>query len=130
LETGIIDGAEAANSNYYSKKFYEVAPYWAQIGWLHLVAPVIMSKVFYDRLPKDLQHIVNKTLAELIDYERELYTDISKNRLEQLKELGIIITYPDSEPFRKAAQDVYNEWADKVGGWELINKIQNLDYQR
>jgi len=89
-----------------------------------------MSKVFYDRLPKDLQHIVNQTLAELIDYERELYTDISKNRLEQLKELGIIITYPDSEPFRKAAQDVYNEWADKIGGQELINKIQNFDYQR
>ena len=103
LETGIIDGAEAANSNYYSKKFYEVAPYWAQIGWLRLVAPVIMSKVFYDGLPRDLQHIVNQTLGELIFYERELYTDISKNRLEQLKELGVIITYPDPKPFRTAS---------------------------
>ena len=56
-----------------------------------------MSKVFYDRLPRDLQHIVNNTLSELIDYEWELYTDISKNRLEQLKELGVIIT--DPEPF-------------------------------
>ena len=87
-----------------------------------------MSKWFYDRLPKDLQHIVNHTIGELIDYERELYTDISTNRLEQLKELGAIITYPDPEPFRTAAQDVYNEWADKVGGWGLINKIQNFDY--
>ena len=130
LETGIIDGAEAANSNYYSKKFYEVAPYWAQIGWLRLVAPVIMSKVFYDGLPRDLQHIVNQTLGELIFYERELYTDISKNRLEQLKELGVIITYPDPEPFRTASQDVYKEWADKVGGWELIKKIQNFNYLR
>ena len=51
-----------------------------------------MSKWFYDRLPKDLQHIVNHTIGELIDYERELYTDISTNRLEQLKELGAIIT--------------------------------------
>ena len=82
-----------------------------------------MSKVFYDRLPKDLQHIVNHTLSELIDYERELYTDISTNRLEQLKKLGAIITYPDPEPFRTASQVVYKEWADKVGGWELINKI-------
>jgi len=130
LETGIIDGAEAANSNYYSKKFYEVAPYWAQIGWLRLVAPVIMSKVFYDGLPRDLQHIVNQTLGELIDYERELYTDISTNRLEQLKELGVIITYPDPKPFRAASQDVYKEWADKVGGWGLINKIQNFNYLR
>ena len=80
-----------------------------------------MSKVFYDGLPRDLQHIVNHTLSELIDYERELYTDISKNRLEQLKELGVIIT--DPEPFRTASQNVYKEWADKVGGWGLINKI-------
>ena len=79
--------------------------------------------MFYDGLPGDLQHIVNNKLSELIDYERELYTDISKNRLEQLKELGVIITYPAPEPFRTASQNVYKEWADKVGGWGLINKI-------
>ena len=38
LETGVIDGAEAANSNYYSKRFFEVAPHWAHVGWLHLSA--------------------------------------------------------------------------------------------
>ena len=130
LETGIIDGAEAANSNYYSKKFYEVAPYWTQIGWLRLVAPVIMSKVFYDNLPNDLQDIINQTLLELIDYERELYTQVSNNRLEQLKQLGVKITYPDPEPFRIAAQDVYDKWAKQVGGWEKINEIQNFKYQR
>lgn len=129
LETGIIDGAEAANSNYYSKKFYEVAPYWAQIGWLRLVAPVIMSKAFYDKLPADLQKIVDDSLAELVDDERELYTKISAKRLEQLKELGVNITYPDPEPFREASREVYEKWADRVGGWELINEIRNFAYE-
>lgn len=29
LQTGLVDGAEAANTNYQNKKFYEVAPHWA-----------------------------------------------------------------------------------------------------
>ncbi len=130
LETGVIDGAEAANSNYYSKKFYEVAPYWAQLGWLRLVAPVIMRKSFYDKLPPDLRKIVDDSLAELVDEERTLYTDVSTQRLEQLKELGITVTYPDPGPFRAAANEVYEKWADRVGGWDLINEIKKIDYEK
>ena len=128
LETGVIDGAEAANSNYYSKKFFEVAPYWAQIGWLRLVAPVIMSKIFYDKLPVDLKNIIDETLFELIEYERELYTEISLKRLEQLKGYPVTITYPDPKPFQISSREVYGKWADKIGGWKLINDIQNFKY--
>ena len=31
LEQGVIDGAEAADPNYYAKRFYEPAPYWARV---------------------------------------------------------------------------------------------------
>ena len=128
LQTGMIDGAEAANSNYYSKRFFEVAPNWAQIGWLRLVAPVLMSKKFYDRLPADLQKIVDDSLLELVDYERNLYSEVDKKRLEQLMELGVEITYPDRAHFLEAAKRVYEKWADKVGGWEKINAIINFEY--
>lgn len=128
LQTGMIDGAEAANSNYYSKRFFEVAPNWAQIGWLRLVAPVLMSKKFYDRLPADLQKIVDDSLMELVDYERNLYSEVDKKRLEQLKALGVVITYPDRAHFLEAAKRVYEKWADKVGGWEKINAIVNFEY--
>jgi len=127
LETGVIDGAEAANSNYYSKKFFEVAPYWAQVGWLRLVAPVIMSKVFYDKLPEDLKKVINKTLSELVNYERDLYTQISLERLEQLEKFDVTITFPNPKPFQEASKNVYKQWADKIGGWELINEIQAFD---
>ena len=129
LQTGMIDGAEAANSNYYSKRFFEVAPNWAQVGWLHLVAPVLMSQKFYNKLPADLQKIVDESLEELVDYERELYTRIDEQRLEQLKEAGVGITYPDREPFLEASKPVYEKWAAQVGGWEKINAIINFEYQ-
>lgn len=123
LQTGMIDGAEAANSNYYSKRFFEVAPNWAQVGWLRLVAPVIMSEKFYIQLPKDLQQIVDESLIELVDYERELYTTIDNQLLGKLPTFGTRITHPDIAPFIEASKPVYNKWAERVGGWERINEI-------
>ena len=128
LQTGMIDGAEAANSNYYSKRFFEVAPNWAQIGWLRLVAPVIISKKFYDKLPADLQKIVDEALQELVDYERDLYTRVSEQRLEQLKAAGVKVTYPDRAPFVEASKAVYEKWADRVGGRKKIDEIVNFAY--
>ncbi|HJO05086.1 MAG TPA: TRAP transporter substrate-binding protein [Acidobacteriota bacterium] len=128
LETGVIDGAEAANSNYYSKRFFEVAPYWAHVGWLRLVAPVLMSKVFYDRLPADLQELVDATLTDLVDYERQLYTDIDERRLQQLLDAGVTVTYPGRDAFVAASAAVYDAWAARVGGREQIDAI--LDYPR
>jgi len=32
LEIGVLDSSEAANSNYYSKNYFKVVPYWAQIS--------------------------------------------------------------------------------------------------
>jgi TRAP-type C4-dicarboxylate transport system substrate-binding protein len=127
LETGVIDGAEAANSNYYAKRFFEVSPHWAQVGWLYLVAPVIMSKAFYDRLPADLQGLVDETIQELEEYERQLYTEVDEQRLRDLEEAGVTITYPDRQPFVDAAQSVYSEWAERVGGRDKIDAI--IDFQ-
>ncbi len=128
LETGVIDGAEAANSNYYSKRLFEVAPYWAYVGWLRLVAPVLMSKAFYDRLPPDLQELVDTTLTDLVDYERQLYTDIDELRLQQLVDAGVTVTYPDRQAFVAASATVYDAWAERVGGRQRIDAI--LDFPR
>jgi tripartite ATP-independent transporter DctP family solute receptor len=128
LETGVIDGAEAANSNYWGNRIYEVGPNWAQIGWLHLVAPLIVSKSFYDNLPPDLQKVLDDTGREIAAYERELYAERDKELLSRLEEAGVNITYPDRESFVEAAQPVYDKWAEDVGGMEKIRAIMNFEY--
>ena len=57
LQQNVVDGAEAANTNYNSKKFYEVAPNWAQIGWTALVADLIMSEKKFKCLPANVQKL-------------------------------------------------------------------------
>lgn len=128
LETGVIDGAEAANSNYWGNRIYEVGPNWAQIGWLHLVAPLVMSKSYYDNLPPDLQEVLEVTGREIAAYERELYAERDIELLSQLEEAGVNITHPDRDLFVEAAQPVYQKWADKVGGMEKIQAIMDFEY--
>jgi tripartite ATP-independent transporter DctP family solute receptor len=129
LEQGVIDGAEAANTNYYAKKFFEPAPYWAQVGWIHLVEYVIVSRYFFERLPDEYKKVIEEVAQTMITKERQWYSANDIKFLENLKEKGVHVTYPERGPFREASRMVYQTWADKVGGMDLINKILNFDYQ-
>jgi tripartite ATP-independent transporter DctP family solute receptor len=129
LEQGVIDGAEAANTNYYAKKFYEPAPYWAQLGWIHLVEYVIMSRSFFERLPHEYKKIIEEAAQTVITQERQWYSANDIKFLESLQGEGVQVTYPERGPFREASRKVYQAWADKVGGMELINIILNFNYR-
>lgn len=125
LESKILDGAEAANTNYYSKKFYEPAPNWAMVGWTNDLSVVLIGSKFYDSLSEDHKKIVDECTREMIEMERELYTASEADCLEKLKAEEVHITEPDRAPFEAAAQTVYDKWADKVGGKEKIDEILN-----
>jgi tripartite ATP-independent transporter DctP family solute receptor len=130
LEQHVIDGAEAANTNYLSKKFYEPAPNWAQVGWIHLIEYVVMSRYFYDRLPLEFKKIIDDAAFAMIHKERQWYSENDEKALLKLVEEGIKITHPDRTPFVEASQKVYKEWADEVGGMDLIERIIRFDYGR
>ncbi|RHO67234.1 C4-dicarboxylate ABC transporter substrate-binding protein [Clostridium sp. AF50-3] len=126
LQQNIIDGAEAANTNYYSKKFYEAAPHWAMVGWTNDLGICVVAKNFYDSLSDEHKQIIDECTKEMIDKERELYTASEDECLELLNGEGIEITEPDREPFIEAAQSVYDQWGDKVGGRDKIDAIVNF----
>jgi len=129
LEQHVIDGAEAANTNYYSKKFYEPAPYWTMVGWIHLIEYVIMSRYFYERLPQEYKLIIDDAAAVMIDKERCWYQENDQLVLEKLKDAGVCIAYPDRKDFSEASLEVYENWADRVGGLDLIEQIIHFNYK-
>ncbi len=114
LQQGVIDGAEAANTNYEAQKFYEVAPNWAMVAWTTLISDMIMGEKFFQTLPADIQKILVQAAQESARIERDAYAKSEDVALAALKAKGVKITSPDAEPFRKAAQPVYA----KFGGPE------------
>ncbi len=90
LQTHVVDGAEAANSNYNAKKFYEVAPHYALVRWQILVAPVVISKRVFEKLTPDQQAAVKMALQASL-------------------------TEPDRGPWIEAVKPVWQKWAPVVG---------------
>lgn len=127
LETGVVDGAEAANTNYYAQKFYEVAPDWAVIGWLELVAPVIMGEAAYQALPDDVKTALDEAGAEAGIFQRQTYRESDAARMIDIKAAGIEISHPDPQPFRDAAEDIkqnYLETDSQKALFALIDKVE------
>ncbi len=110
IQSGVVDGAEAANSNYYAQKFYEVAPNYAQVAWTALVAEMLMSEEKLKAMPEDLQKILVEAAAESAPVERKAYADADARLLAELEKQGVKVTHPDVAPFRKASETVYVEF--------------------
>lgn len=123
LQTGLVDGAEAANTNYQNKKFYEVAPNWAQLGWVMLTADLLMSKKRFASLPPDVQEILTRAARQSALLERRLYADSDNSLLETLQRQGVSVTYPDPTPFREAAKTVYDEFVTSEEDRQLLEAI-------
>ncbi len=123
LEQGVIDGAEAADPNYFAKQFYEPAPFWARVGWIRLVEYVVMSRSFYDGLSAEDRAVIDRAARVMIQQQRLWYRAEADSALERLREEGVSISSPDREPFRAATRGVYRDWADRVGGMTTIEAI-------
>lgn len=127
LETGVVDGAEAANTNFYAQKFYEVAPDWAMIGWLELVAPVIMGEAAYQALPDDVRAALDKVGAEAGSFQRAAYRESDAAREADIEAAGVTITRPDVQPFRDAAEGVKQNYLQSEAQQELFELISNVE---
>ncbi len=123
LQTGLVDGAEAANTNYSNKKFYEVAPHWAQLGWVMLTADVLMSSKRFESLPPDVQAALETAARQSAHHERRLYAESDNSLLETLEAQGVVVTYPDPAPFREASARVYEQFVTNDEDRALLEAI-------
>lgn len=124
LEQGVIDGAEAARTNYRAKRFYEVAPHWSEIGWMYIVSPLVMSERFYDGLSDADRRAVHEAARKATVWERREYRRQEEEARADLLAAGIHFTEPSRSEFMKAARRVWRQAADEVD-ITLLNAIVN-----
>jgi len=125
LQQGVIDGQENTNSNIYTKKFYEVQKDMTLSNHGYLGYLVVMSKKFYDSLPKDLQAAVKQAMKEATAKEREFAAQLDKEQLDKIKEYAKktgklkIHELDDKQKgaWRKVMSTIYPEFYDnsKIG---------------
>jgi tripartite ATP-independent transporter DctP family solute receptor len=115
LQTGVVDAADAANTNYLAQRFYEVAPNYAVVEWQFLVGPWLMSKRIYDRLTPEQQGMIHSASREAVEAERSAYQKADAAAMEELLGKGVKVTRPDRERWIAAIRPVWEKWGPAVG---------------
>jgi tripartite ATP-independent transporter DctP family solute receptor len=123
IQAGVVDGAEAANTNYEAQKFFEVAPNWAMVSWTVLISPLIMSEAKFQSFPADIQAALMTAGRESAVIERAAYAASDAEKLSALETKGVTITRPDTTEFREAVASVLEEFIKTDAQKRMIQLI-------
>jgi tripartite ATP-independent transporter DctP family solute receptor len=124
LQTGVVDGADAANTNYYTQKFYEVAPFWAQLGWLYYSNAIVMAEDKFQAMTPEQQAALVKIGRQNGINHMGRWAESDAATLGKLVEAGVTVTTPDTAPFRERSKSIYTEFLKTDDEKKLFAIIQ------
>jgi len=119
LQTGVVDGTENILSTYTSQKYIEVQKNITLTYHTHTGYAVVMSKIFWNSLPPDLQAVVTSSIKDATDYEQSLVTKENDEALATIRASGrvqvLALTDAQRAEWKKAMWPVHKEMESRVG---------------
>ena len=122
LRTGVVDAQENPPAMVYTARFPEVQKYYSLTGHVNEPGALVMSKIFYKKLPDELKLAVDVAARKATLWQRVENDKDNKKFMGKLKEAGMKInTIPEAQlaEFRKIALQVY---PDAVKGFGRMGK--------
>ncbi|MEO4001832.1 TRAP transporter substrate-binding protein [Mesorhizobium sp. CAU 1732] len=124
MQSGIVDGAEGATSDYRGQRFYEVASHFSLVGWLNLTAHIFMSEATFSALPAEVQTALLEAGEESAVWQHQYVIEQEQPLLAELREEGVSIVEPDTTAFRDASLPLYDKFLETESQRELFELLQ------
>lgn len=122
LQQGTIEGQENPVNVIHAFKLWESQKYVTMTRHAYAAAIFTMSKRLFDKLPTDVQKVMQDSAQEAAVYERVWVADNEARQMADLKKNGMeIIEDPDIESFKSGVQSVYDKYPAFA---EDLKKIQ------
>jgi tripartite ATP-independent transporter DctP family solute receptor len=122
LQQGTVDGAENSLSVIYTSRFQEVCKNIALTGHFYGIAPLLMSKISYDKLSDEQKKAIKEAALEARDFQRQVAMEMEKDIISKLESEGVKVTEVDRSAFQEKCKKVYKEFESQIPA-ELINKV-------
>jgi len=106
LQQGVVDGAENNPPSFYLSGHYEVSKYYALNEHTSVPDMLLMSVHVWDSLNEQQQEWLQTAVDDSVAHQRELWQVSTEDALAAVREAGVIVTYPDKEPFMAAVQEM------------------------
>ena len=92
LQTGVLNALGLTYPTLWTMSFYTKVPFILETGHFYQAAPLLFSKITYDKLPPDLQQIVKDAAAETRDFQRKYNHQYEYDMLQILLANGVTHT--------------------------------------
>lgn len=127
LQSNVVDGAENNTPSITTAFHHEVARYFSLNE--HTMCPdvIIISLATWNKLSPQEKEWLQQASDKATKYQRRLWAEQEKQSLEEMKEKGMEIIYPDKQPFMEAAAPMIERYRREEAFRELIEKIQQTD---
>lgn len=126
LQTGIVDGQENPLSIIEGNRLHEVQKFCAISNHTWDAVFVVANRGIWERLPADLQAIVERNFSEAGMMERSDVPELEATTRKRMEEGGLKFNTVDRAPFREKliAAGFYGEWKEKFPpeAWSALEK--------
>ncbi len=127
LQTKVVEGQENPLAITATARLYEVQKSCSLTGHVWDGYWVLGNKRSFQRLPADLQQIIQRELDKAATEQRADVAKLNSSLTTDLKARGIKMLDVPQEDFRRklASTSFYSEWKTKYGAtaWELLEKV-------
>jgi tripartite ATP-independent transporter DctP family solute receptor len=127
LKQGVVDGQENPIAVIYSNKIYETQKYLAMTGHNYNTMVHVISKKVWDKLTPEQKTIVKEESKKAGDWMRKTVRSEEADQINQLKQFGMEITYPDKSEFKKLMKPAYDRMKAIAGEENIAAFIKMVD---
>jgi len=128
LQTGLIDGVYGSPLAILATQWFTKVKYMHNVPITDASGALLISKKYFDSLPKDLQEILLRNGKKYMRKLVELTREENQKAIETLKKNGIIITNPPSkkllEEYDEIGKKARRMLVGRLFSEEWLNKIE------
>lgn len=115
LQTRVFDGQENPIIWVKTTKFYEVQKYLSLTNHLYTVTYLLMSEKSFQKLPFDLQLLLQQAGSEAAAVSVEIGRRADSEIVEFLKGKGMEVNQADVQTFVEASRSIWKDWGNDMG---------------
>lgn len=120
---GVIDGGEWPLTTFLDQKMYEGSKYFSLTKHFNMPASTAMNVKWFNGLPSEYQKAITEAADEALAWHDKGFARAEQQAMEKLKGLGMEFNTVDTTAFQRMMKPVYDTYADKVGGWKMIQAV-------
>ena len=114
LQTGVVDGAEAATYGFYEQKHYEVAKQLSLTHHVYTPSFLLASQSFWDGLTPEQQQVFDEVGREITAQAYDIAAELETKYFDEMKK-NVEINEVDLEAFKKATAASYGDYIASQG---------------